>query len=426
MARFRQVFQMNQAVLIMISNLISALFTLPWWVYPAMIALFFFGRRATSGPLTRRAHWPPGSSVTAETAPEGAARMLVRQLESDLIARKLVSLIARTTRLAPTVRAAKARYDERAALVSHVERRLEGCQRQAADDPEPVLTARAASIIWTLLIAGDLTVVSQTIVGLYATISPMMAMILALAVTIAVVLAGKYLGHALRGARLSSRWALVVGAIVLVAFSVSLSLLRGGHSLAWLGLNMAPAIGAALLVVLGPSAAQWRVHRFDRSVRRDHRRLGRIRRRWARLEGRFLALWARIDALVAKGMLTVQAEADRTGVEYQPVNWHQLALRTGLPVLTQAGLETEAVGSDSERDDSDDESELDEALYSLWGPRDSDADLDLYGVAAARSDIDQDKPRSSDDQCPGSPDSHEPLAGPAYYVNERHLNGEQP
>ena len=108
----------------MTNDLISSLFSLPWWTYLAGIAAIYGIHRATSGALTRRTVSSPGGSVKADTVPGGAGPFLVHQLQADLIDRRLLGLVTRFMRLRPAVAAADERYERASALVAVDERAL--------------------------------------------------------------------------------------------------------------------------------------------------------------------------------------------------------------------------------------------------------------------------------------------------------------
>jgi hypothetical protein len=398
----------------MTNEIISSLLSIPWWIYMAGFIAVYGIRRATSGALTRRTVWPPGGSVSADTVPDGAGPFLVHQLQADLINRRLLGLAAQLMRLRPAVAAADERYERSAALVEVDERTLAATEPDALVDPEPAVSARTARVGWFLLATGDLLVVSQALTAVDSAISSMLAMLLAIAVVLGSVLLGKYLGHGLRSAGLSPLAVLAVGAGLCVAFTVGLMLLRLGNQWAWLILNLVPPIGAAVLVVLGPSGPQWRLDRVRRSLRRGERRIARKRRRLARLQGRALAMWARIDGTVSSGMLSVLAEARRTGTgtDAVSVDWHGLSRGTGFPAVIVEDVRPKIADTDA-NDRVGDDSWSDPAIV-LWG--------DENGEPWPRDPVFDDSDRIE----PESEGVAAPLAGPAYFVTPDRLNGDEP
>lgn len=296
-------------------------------------ALAGVGLARSRRALTRPARFRPGSTVSAET--QNAPRMITLQMQSDALGSRLRSLLSRSARLSPVVDQRERAFET---LEQHRTRcltRLESAIDNAREQAEPVLTARSATLLRVLAFSGDVMVVSAAIQAAEAETSPLQALVLSLAVSVSLFLLGDFVGHQLLDREQDhARGLLVLTVAGLTALSLALFFLRESSHEAWIVLALCPAVGAALIVVLGPSPLQWQVERTNRQLLRLERRLRRRDARLSHLQGRLAWLDERARCLLRRDTLAVSAEAARTGAIEDPVHdWDELAGRTGLPLF---------------------------------------------------------------------------------------------
>ncbi|MCY3785950.1 MAG: hypothetical protein OXG47_04385 [bacterium] len=138
----------------------------------------------------------------------------------------------------------------------------------AAEDNAPAAMTKKWSTLWGgFFLLGDVFVVSQAIMVQEGTVTPVIAYGTAIAISLMMWFAGKWLGCELRRFRMAQKAARVIVPVVLVLLVVSgaLYVMRTGDTRAWIALALAPPLGTAATKVLGPTASQAKVATLSRA-----------------------------------------------------------------------------------------------------------------------------------------------------------------
>lgn len=209
---------------------------------------------------TRRPVFKPN----AESASPGAVE---RALFIADTSRKLRRPVRRVNRRAPTVEANRLRVSRGMATFSHVLSAAIDAEKRASMVEVKIPPTMVKSIV-ALLAAGDIIVVKAAFEEFGKT--GLEALIGSASMATALVLGGKKLGVAFADHVKDTRMRLIAVTATLVGISISLFLLRLGLGAAWLGLALAPALGAALLGLMESPE-----HKDVLAKRRKQRRYGR-------------------------------------------------------------------------------------------------------------------------------------------------------
>lgn len=225
---------------------------------------------------------------------------------------------ARVAQLKEAVKSHQRTVDSRLTEADRLESAKRTAGEEAVVEEEPEISARQRAWLTTMLAAGDVGVVTAAIMSTDDRIALLPALVTSFAIAGALLLTGKFLGEAGRRLAPTAGKLLLVGAIVLIGFAISLLLLRVSESAslwAWILLGVSPALGTAAVIMLGPSSAQLRVARLTRQTRKATRRLTRAMRTRDRRVGQLRFLERRNRLRLSKIGLAAHAEGVLYSVE---------------------------------------------------------------------------------------------------------------
>lgn len=311
------------------------------WIIPLLMGITYAAYRLRSGHLSRPASRQANKSLAEITSqayndPQHLVRSTVYQIQHDGLTRKVQSWITRAAQAFEALAEHDARVKRLAEAQSNALQRRDKYidEHRSAGEEAPYLGRRIVGVLYTILIIGDITIVSMAIQLSESHASVFVSTAGSLALAASLFILGKVLGDSLKdiyGRRLA---AVTIVALGIAAFSTGLYLLRLEHVEAWLILATAPAIGAAGVSLLGPSRLLGTIHRSERAAAKTGKRYESALKKRAKIAGRLKYLVTRAHLALVKNGLRATSQAQMAGIENAVTSFETIANELGISLGT--------------------------------------------------------------------------------------------